>query len=132
MTLRKGGSGAIYTLLGYLGRSGTIRQSSMTDEAPAAMLLLMATTMTVPMAGWMRHKGHAWRPTIEMNAPDDRGHRPRRRRPAERGRSDAAGRARRDAGRNVRRDGAASRGVLAARAAAPRGRRGGVNRGGGE
>jgi len=40
----------------------------MTDEAPAAMLLLMATTMTVPMAGWMRHKGHAWRPTIEMSA----------------------------------------------------------------
>lgn len=38
------------------------------DEAPAAMLLLMATTMTVPMAAWMRRRGHAWGPTNEMSA----------------------------------------------------------------
>ena len=29
------------------------------DEAPAAMLLLMAATMTVPMAAWMRRRGLA-------------------------------------------------------------------------
>ena len=38
------------------------------DEAPAAMLLLMAATMTVPMAAWMRLRGHGWRPTNEMSA----------------------------------------------------------------
>src|SRR5918999_5583964 len=38
------------------------------DEAPAAMLLLMAATMTVPMAAWMRRRGHGWRPTNEMSA----------------------------------------------------------------
>jgi hypothetical protein len=38
------------------------------DEAPAAMLLLMAATMTVPMAAWMRRRGHSWRPTNEMSA----------------------------------------------------------------
>ena len=38
------------------------------DEAPAAMLLLMAATMTVPMVAWMRRRGHGWRPTNEMSA----------------------------------------------------------------
>ena len=38
------------------------------DDAPAAMLLLMAATMTVPMAVGMRRMGHSWRVTNEMNA----------------------------------------------------------------
>ena len=38
------------------------------DQAPAAMLLLMAATMTVPMAAWMRRRGHGWGPTNEMSA----------------------------------------------------------------
>ena len=32
------------------------------------MLLLMATTMTVPMVGWMRYRGHGWRASTEMSA----------------------------------------------------------------
>jgi hypothetical protein len=32
------------------------------------MLVTMAVTMTVPMVGWMRYRGHAWRPTMEMSA----------------------------------------------------------------
>ncbi len=36
--------------------------------APAVVLLGMAVTMTVPMIGWMRFRGHAWRPSIEMAA----------------------------------------------------------------
>lgn len=38
----------------------------LTEDAPAAMLALMAATMTVPMVPWMRRMGHGWRPTIEM------------------------------------------------------------------
>jgi hypothetical protein len=38
------------------------------DQAPAAMFLLMATTMTVPMVGWMLHRGHGVRAGLEMSA----------------------------------------------------------------
>src|SRR4051794_1379791 len=34
----------------------------------AQMIAAMAVTMTVPMAGWMRYRGHAWEPTAEMSA----------------------------------------------------------------
>lgn len=30
--------------------------------------LVMATTMAVPMAAWMRFRGHRWTPTLEMSA----------------------------------------------------------------
>jgi hypothetical protein len=50
--------------LGAVGSSWAELQ----DEAPAAMLLLMAATMTVPMAAWMRRRGHGWGPTNEMSA----------------------------------------------------------------
>jgi hypothetical protein len=32
------------------------------------MLLGMAVTMTVPMVGWMRYRGHGWRANTEMSA----------------------------------------------------------------
>jgi hypothetical protein len=50
--------------LGALGSSW----SELTDSAPAAMLALMATTMTVPMVAWMRYRGHGWRANTEMAA----------------------------------------------------------------
>jgi hypothetical protein len=34
--------------------------------SPPLMVFQMAVTMTVPMVGWMRYRGHAWRPCIEM------------------------------------------------------------------
>ena len=33
-----------------------------------AMLIEMGATMTVPMVAWMRVRGHAWRPCLEMGA----------------------------------------------------------------
>jgi hypothetical protein len=38
------------------------------DEAPAALLLAMAVIMTLPMVGWMVHRGHSARPCVEMSA----------------------------------------------------------------
>ena len=38
------------------------------QDAPAAMLGLMAVTMTVPMSAWMYRMGHGWRPNLEMAA----------------------------------------------------------------
>jgi hypothetical protein len=37
-------------------------------DAPAVRLLGMATTMTVPMVGWMLYRGHGWRANTEMSA----------------------------------------------------------------
>jgi hypothetical protein len=42
--------------------------SALNDDAPALMLMLMATTMTVPMVAWMRYRGHGWRANTEMSA----------------------------------------------------------------
>ena len=38
------------------------------DDAPAALLLGMGITMTVPMVAWMRHRGHGWAASNEMAA----------------------------------------------------------------
>jgi hypothetical protein len=32
------------------------------------MLVNMGVAMTLPMVGWMRYRGHEWRPTLEMAA----------------------------------------------------------------
>src|SRR5215211_6053553 len=38
------------------------------DDAPALVFLGMAVTMTAPMVAWMRYRGHAWQPCLEMAA----------------------------------------------------------------
>lgn len=40
----------------------------LTEDAPAAMLLGMGITMTVPMVAWMRYRGHGWAASNEMAA----------------------------------------------------------------
>jgi hypothetical protein len=52
------------TALDALGMSS----SELHEDAPALMLLGMAVTMTVPMVGWMRYRGHGRRATWEMAA----------------------------------------------------------------
>jgi hypothetical protein len=42
--------------------------TSWSELSTAPMLLLMATTMTVPMVGWMAYRGHGWRANAEMSA----------------------------------------------------------------
>jgi hypothetical protein len=50
-----------------LGAVG-IDWNALTDDAPALMFLGMATTMTLPMVGWMLYRGHSWRSNTEMSA----------------------------------------------------------------
>ena len=50
--------------MGALGTSWT----ELTDTAPALMFLTMATTMTLPMVGWMAYRGHGRRAGAEMSA----------------------------------------------------------------
>jgi hypothetical protein len=52
----------LVALLGLVG----IDVSSWREEAIELLLLGMAFTMIVPMAGWMRHRGHAWGRVWEM------------------------------------------------------------------
>jgi hypothetical protein len=42
--------------------------SELHTDAPALMLLGMAVTMTVPMVGWMRYRGHGRRASTDMSA----------------------------------------------------------------
>ncbi|MGN6168860.1 MAG: hypothetical protein ACTHQQ_11935 [Solirubrobacteraceae bacterium] len=42
--------------------------SGTSSQHPVMMVLSMGITMTVPMVAWMRYRGHAWRPIIEMSA----------------------------------------------------------------
>ena len=50
-----------------LGVAG-VSSAELRSDAPAALLLGMGITMTVPMVAWMRHRGHGWRPSNEMGA----------------------------------------------------------------
>jgi hypothetical protein len=50
-----------------LGAAGS-SWSELNTDAPALMLLGMAVTMTLPMVGWMRYRGHGWRANAEMSA----------------------------------------------------------------
>jgi hypothetical protein len=49
-------------LLGFVG----VDVSAWRIDARELLLLGMAFTMSVPMAGWMRHRGHGWTPVWEM------------------------------------------------------------------
>jgi hypothetical protein len=42
--------------------------TSLSRLSPAMNMLEMALTMTVPMIAWMRYRGHAWLPSLEMAA----------------------------------------------------------------
>jgi cytochrome bd-type quinol oxidase subunit 2 len=50
-----------------LGAAG-VTSAELRSDAPAALLLGMGITMTVPMVAWMRHRGHGWQPSNEMGA----------------------------------------------------------------
>lgn len=52
---------------GVLRALGT-STSELSVDAPASVLLAMAVAMTLPMVAWMRHRGHAWQPSMEMAA----------------------------------------------------------------
>jgi len=52
---------------GALRAMGT-SATDLETTAPALALLGMAVTMTVPMVGWMRYRGHTCRPCAEMSA----------------------------------------------------------------
>ena len=45
-----------------------IGAAELRNDYPTLLLSGMAVVMTVPMVGWMRYRGHSWRPSAEMAA----------------------------------------------------------------
>jgi hypothetical protein len=50
-----------------LGAAG-VSSAEVQNDAPALMLFGMGVTMTAPMVGWMRYRGHGWPASAEMAA----------------------------------------------------------------
>jgi hypothetical protein len=59
---------AMFLGMAVLGLPVDWIMSSAGADSDAFMFLGMATTMTVPMVGWMIYRGHGWRANTEMSA----------------------------------------------------------------
>ena len=59
---------AMFLGMAVLGLPADWAMRSVGADSDAFMLLGMATTMTVPMVGWMIYRGHGWRANTEMSA----------------------------------------------------------------
>ena len=59
------GGGALNALVFVVGPA-QLGYPDLRTTAPELALLLIACLYTLPMAGWMRFRGMAWRPTLEM------------------------------------------------------------------
>jgi hypothetical protein len=57
---------AMFVGMGVLG--GGVAAAGIDVEPAELALLWMAFTMTVPMVGWMRYRGHGWAASGEMAA----------------------------------------------------------------
>jgi hypothetical protein len=59
---------AMFLGMAILGLPADWIMSAAGADSDAFMFLGMATTMTVPMVGWMIYRGHGWRANAEMSA----------------------------------------------------------------
>ena len=59
---------AMFLGMAVLGLPADWALRSVGADSDAFMFLGMATTMTVPMVGWMLYRGHGWRANTEMSA----------------------------------------------------------------
>jgi len=58
------GMAALYPL--WAITTGAVAEASWVNRTEVEMLV-MATSMTVPMVAWMLHRGHNWQPVVEMS-----------------------------------------------------------------
>jgi hypothetical protein len=59
---------AMFLGMAILGFPADRLMDAVGADSDAFMFLGMATTMTVPMVGWMLYRGHGWRANAEMSA----------------------------------------------------------------
>jgi hypothetical protein len=59
--------GGLLNLLIFIAGPALLGYPDLRDTTPAVALLLIAAVYTAPMAAWMRFRGMAWRPILEMS-----------------------------------------------------------------
>jgi hypothetical protein len=59
---------AMFVGMAILGFPIGMGMDALGADSDAWMVLGMATSMTVPMVGWMLYRGHGWRANTEMSA----------------------------------------------------------------
>jgi hypothetical protein len=50
----------------FFGGAAVLGYTNLSDRAPVLSALVVAVSLSVPMAAWMRWRGMPWRPTVEM------------------------------------------------------------------
>lgn len=59
--------GAISLSVLIFGGAGLLGYPNLPQRAPELTVLIIAVNLSLPMAVWMRFRGMAWRPTLEMS-----------------------------------------------------------------
>lgn len=59
--------GAISLSLLFFGGAALLGYTDLTQRAPELTTLVLAISLSLPMAVWMRFMGMEWRPTLEMS-----------------------------------------------------------------
>jgi hypothetical protein len=59
--------GAILTALVFVAGPALLGYPDLRDQAPELALVVIAFILALPMGVWMRFRGMAWRPTLEMS-----------------------------------------------------------------
>ena len=62
------GSAVLLSVL-FFGGAAVLGYTDLPQTAPVLSVLVVAVNLSVPMAAWMRYRGMAWRPTLEMAIP---------------------------------------------------------------
>lgn len=60
-------AGAIVLSVLFFGAAGLLGYSNLPQTAPELSVLVIAVNLSLPMAAWMRYRGMAWQPTMEMS-----------------------------------------------------------------
>ena len=58
--------GAAALSLMFFGAAGLLGSTDLLQTAPELVVLVIALNLSVPMLVWMRYRGMAWQPTLEM------------------------------------------------------------------
>jgi len=59
--------GAIGFNVLFFGGAALLGYTNLPDRAPELSALVVAVSLSLPMAAWMRFRGMPWRPTLEMS-----------------------------------------------------------------
>lgn len=59
-------AGAVVLSVVFFGAAGLLGYTNLPETAPELSVLVIALNLSVPMLAWMRYRGMAWQPTLEM------------------------------------------------------------------